>query len=99
MFSTNKLCATTLYGDKETMGYMVHAGEISLGDKPEELNKSNKNARQVFIKHEKQIIKYANNIIELLRKANRNQIIDDTKDEASKIIASCQTFLDILENT
>ena len=77
----------------------ICASEISFKDNERNMSKGSINARQVFIKHEKQIIKYANNIIELLKKANRNQIVDDTKDEASKIIASCQTFLSILENT
>lgn len=78
---------------------MICASEISHKGDERNMGQGSINARQVFIKHEKQIIKYANNIIELLRKANRNQIVDDTKDEASKIIASCQTFLNILENT
>lgn len=77
----------------------ICASEIGFKDNERNMSQGSINARQVFIKHEKQIIKYANNIIELLRKANRNQIVDDTKDEASKIIASCQTFLSILENT
>ena len=77
----------------------ICASEISLKGDERNMSQGSINARQVFIKHEKQIIKYANNIIELLRKANRNKIVDDTKDEASKIIASCETFLDILENT
>lgn len=77
----------------------ICASEISLKGDERNMNQGYINARQVFIKHEKQIIKYANNIIELLRKANRNQIVDDTKDEATKIIASCQTFLSILEGT
>ena len=77
----------------------ICASEIGFKDDERNMSQGSINARQVFIKHEKQIIKYANNIIELLRKANRNQIVDDTKDEASKIIASCQTFLNILENT
>ena len=77
----------------------ICASEIGFNDDERNMSQGSINARQVFIKHEKQIIKYANNIIELLRKANRNQIVDDTKDEASKIIASCQTFFFILENT
>ena len=77
----------------------ICANEIGFKDDERNMSQGYINARQVFIKHEKQIIKYANNIIELLRKANRNQIVDDTKDEASKIIASCETFLSILENT
>ena len=78
---------------------ILSASEISLKGDERNMSQGSINARQVFIEHEKQIIKYANNIIELLRKAYRNQIVDDTKDEASKIIASCQTFLSILENT
>ena len=77
---------------------MICASEIHKNDE-RNMNQGCVNARQVFVKHEKQIIGYANNIIGLLSKANRNQIVDDTKDEASKIIASCETFLSILENT
>lgn len=94
MFSTDKLCATTLYGDKDIMGYMVYAG-----DKAEELNKSNKNARSVLIKHQKRILSIADNLLNMLSKADRNKLVDDCKDEVCKIISSCETFLDILEET
>ena len=78
---------------------MICASEIRHKDDERNMSQGCINARQVFIKHEKQIIGYANNIITLLSKASRNQLVDDTKDEASKIIASCETFLSILENT
>lgn len=99
MFSTDKLCATTLYGDKNIMEYMLHAKELSLGDKAEELNKSNKNARSVLIKQQKRILSISNNLLNMLSKADRNKLVDDCKDEVCKIISSCETFLDILEET
>ena len=64
-----------------------------------EKNRKMNNSRQLLIDHEEQILKYANNLLKMLSKASRNQIIDDSKDECCKIIAACETFKNILEKT
>ena len=63
-----------------------------------------KNAIDVFINHEKKIINWSDFVLAKIKTfttvdaPTRNKI-DECSDTLSKIIASCETFLDILKNT
>lgn len=63
-----------------------------------------KNTIDIFINHEKKIIDWSNFVLKMVKtfsadnNATRNKI-DECSDVLNKTIASCETFLDILNNT
>ena len=59
-----------------------------------------RNAKKVFIDHEKRIIDYANSCISHLEKiyTKDDKHLDHACCGLSKIIASCEVFLSILED-
>ncbi len=63
-----------------------------------------KNAINAFINHEKKIIDWSNYVLTKIKSfsaadvVTRNKI-DECSDVLNKTIASCETFLDILNNT
>lgn len=79
----------------------IQATEIKIEDLGI-INDNNKcrNAKKVFIDHEQRIIDYADSCISHLEKiyTHDDEHLDHACCELSKIIASCEVFLSILED-
>ncbi len=63
-----------------------------------------KNAIDVFINHEKKVVNWSDCVLAKIKTfatadASTRNKIDECSDILNKIIASCETFLDILNNT